>query len=1029
VNAEVASMKQASVAPPIETKSFENQNNEAEANDVLQLDLVNSISTTIQQEQPAISPREGPYQDATENNNSVQYPVIDNLSAVESDSQLQRDMTQDPDVVKQEKEEVQSKKIPVAPETQNAVERGLSVFNSEHTGHESEQNTGPLHTMPEFEIGAGTDHEGTTTNVDLLGWTEPKVGATVKEEQPVLTGPQKDADAGGLVESKQHHETDLLDFTHWKTEASAHENLTDSNQQQKADAHDERATQNMIASRIGTVLHQSINVEPQDEAITKTLDSAGANTGTALTSCGDEEQNEKFENKVLVGSDSRQEQAKDLVDCTSPDVATPCGEHFSVETENDLDHMPGIEKGPQTDPLDPVTPSTAISAPEYEPNVNSTNPPIEPNENPEVQDISMSTAKTGAVIRNNSILETSPPCVEKEATKTNSGSEFDLLQVDPGAPPSEASSRQTTERITSKMDSGGVATSNPMVPDPCGMASETFENIGSFIGQRSPADKNIQDVERDAICSVVSDPESQQRISELVASFSSTIAAVGLTNDYDGTCSSPCHEDYKIDLRSEDDEFRLIAQNTVAFLQSRLDEGNFTITIKPSDRKMATDILPTSIRYQFFDALRYRLSRAPNQPKSDLDFLVLKCQELGLDVEGEKNPMLAAVSNIEYPLSFDVLHILENKKSRKNNEEVGKMSTGSFGELVESKRSSNEADGKESGENETANLLPFASPVSASTKASQNEEKPLAVDVPPSNSAVESRSDANVNASPFMTTPQGGSIPEGKGSEKKLSDPFESHTSEGQKGALSRGVSAFVPLNNASQPGSDGAPSTGSLKPSRLPESQADKQPVYSRAGGPPSKTSHQIHPNPSSTPRVGEYYAMDDDNAQHHYIPDKTQSSKMQALEYESRMVDVIAPADLPGGYHFEAEIEGQRFLATVPVGGVQQGETFTCYMRELNSVAIDIPVGYWKDNMCHMCKHGLCHPTLWHALFCPLGTFFDPYYACSGTRRATHSSFSCCFVALVQLLLAKLPIDYSSTSWDDHAIQVLSRVTRIDL
>ena len=120
-----------------------------------------------------------------------------------------------------------------------------------------------------------------------------------------------------------------------------------------------------------------------------------------------------------------------------------------------------------------------------------------------------------------------------------------------------------------------------------------------------------------------------------------------------------------------------------------------------------------------------------------------------------------------------------------------------------------------------------------------------------------------------------------------------------------------------------------------------------------------------------GDYYAMEENNTYRHYNVDSAQS-QMQAMEYESRMVDVIAPADLPGGYHFEAEIEGQRFLATVPAGGVQQGETFTCYMRELNSVAIDIPVGYWKDNMCHMCKHGLCHPTLWHGLFCPLSKWF---------------------------------------------------------
>jgi Cys-rich protein (TIGR01571 family) len=89
---------------------------------------------------------------------------------------------------------------------------------------------------------------------------------------------------------------------------------------------------------------------------------------------------------------------------------------------------------------------------------------------------------------------------------------------------------------------------------------------------------------------------------------------------------------------------------------------------------------------------------------------------------------------------------------------------------------------------------------------------------------------------------------------------------------------------------------------------------------------------------------------------------------DYEYPLVDVVAPADLPGGYHFEAEIEGQRFLATVPPGGVQQGETFTCYMRELDSVAIDIPVGDWKDGLCNLSELGWCHPVLWNALFCPL-------------------------------------------------------------
>jgi hypothetical protein len=87
--------------------------------------------------------------------------------------------------------------------------------------------------------------------------------------------------------------------------------------------------------------------------------------------------------------------------------------------------------------------------------------------------------------------------------------------------------------------------------------------------------------------------------------------------------------------------------------------------------------------------------------------------------------------------------------------------------------------------------------------------------------------------------------------------------------------------------------------------------------------------------------------------------------------MVDVVAPADLPGGYHFEAEIEGRRFLATVPAGGVQKGETFSCYMRDLEKVGSDIPVGRWRDGLFDCCRIGWCHPVIWNGLLCPLGEF----------------------------------------------------------
>jgi hypothetical protein len=88
--------------------------------------------------------------------------------------------------------------------------------------------------------------------------------------------------------------------------------------------------------------------------------------------------------------------------------------------------------------------------------------------------------------------------------------------------------------------------------------------------------------------------------------------------------------------------------------------------------------------------------------------------------------------------------------------------------------------------------------------------------------------------------------------------------------------------------------------------------------------------------------------------------------------VVDVVAPADLPGGYCFEAEIEDRRFLAMVPPDGVRKGETFSCYMRDLDIVGSEIPVGRWRDSMFDCFKHGVFHPLVLNAVFCPLSTCF---------------------------------------------------------
>lgn len=85
--------------------------------------------------------------------------------------------------------------------------------------------------------------------------------------------------------------------------------------------------------------------------------------------------------------------------------------------------------------------------------------------------------------------------------------------------------------------------------------------------------------------------------------------------------------------------------------------------------------------------------------------------------------------------------------------------------------------------------------------------------------------------------------------------------------------------------------------------------------------------------------------------------------------MIDVVAPANLPEGYTFEAEIDECRFIATVPSGGVRKGETFSCYMRDMERAGeSDIPTRKWRDTLFHCLKHGPTHPMLLNACFCPL-------------------------------------------------------------
>lgn len=93
---------------------------------------------------------------------------------------------------------------------------------------------------------------------------------------------------------------------------------------------------------------------------------------------------------------------------------------------------------------------------------------------------------------------------------------------------------------------------------------------------------------------------------------------------------------------------------------------------------------------------------------------------------------------------------------------------------------------------------------------------------------------------------------------------------------------------------------------------------------------------------------------------------SRRSAPDVELPIVDVVAPSDLPGGYQFEAELNGKRFLATVPIGGVQKGKTFYCYMEPTDDAKI--LTGGWKDSPLDLFKYGYEHPMCVCSVLCPL-------------------------------------------------------------
>ena len=103
---------------------------------------------------------------------------------------------------------------------------------------------------------------------------------------------------------------------------------------------------------------------------------------------------------------------------------------------------------------------------------------------------------------------------------------------------------------------------------------------------------------------------------------------------------------------------------------------------------------------------------------------------------------------------------------------------------------------------------------------------------------------------------------------------------------------------------------------------------------------------------------------------------SKFQHGYSRQIKVKVIAPADLPAGFRFTAQMGDEEFMATVPADGVKMGELFLSTYTALDEDGQSevyppraVPeVGRWKDNLFNCFAHGCFHQAFLTGLFCPL-------------------------------------------------------------
>mmetsp|Transcript_10577 Transcript_10577/g.13042 ORF Transcript_10577/g.13042 Transcript_10577/m.13042 type:complete len:268 (+) Transcript_10577:111-914(+) len=157
--------------------------------------------------------------------------------------------------------------------------------------------------------------------------------------------------------------------------------------------------------------------------------------------------------------------------------------------------------------------------------------------------------------------------------------------------------------------------------------------------------------------------------------------------------------------------------------------------------------------------------------------------------------------------------------------------------------------------------------------------------------------------------------------------------------------------------------------------------------------------------------------------------SAPLKALDVETPaekhpiMAYVVAPATLPEGYTFEAQITGKHdktFTVVVPKGGVTEGQEFLAPLpHDFDVPRLNVPTGHWKDNLCGFCKHGPFHPHFCCALMCTqlamaqvMKRMHLTWLGAPGTEISTKNTYKIVLALVISYMVYEMALEIAAPS-----------------